>query len=92
MPVYRRAIMNFDLIIRPATRQLHMLVAGRNVGMTWQYAFAVLGLLHADLTEFIQTLGKRAGKARRHMLRNNHCRTGKRQRLQHMSDSFSTAR
>ncbi|SQB29571.1 Uncharacterised protein [Citrobacter koseri] len=45
--------MNFDLIVRPAARQLHMLVAGGDVGMAWQHAFAVFRLFHANLAELI---------------------------------------
>ncbi|MNN47707.1 hypothetical protein D3C81_1621410 [compost metagenome] len=67
-----------------------MAIARCDIGMARQHAFAVLGLFHRDLAQFVQSFGKRTGKARRHMLGNQQRRTGGRQRLQHLTDRFGT--
>ena len=61
-------VVNFDLIVGPATRELHMFIARRNVGMARQDALAVLGFFYRYLAQLVQTLGERAGKTRRHVL------------------------
>ncbi len=46
MAINRRAIVNFDLIIRAATRQLHMPIARRDIGMSRQDALSVFGFFN----------------------------------------------
>ncbi len=67
MAINRRAIVNFDLIIRAATRQLHMPIARRDIGMSWQDALSVFGFFNPDL-QLIKSVGKE--RVKRHMLGN----------------------
>ena len=46
MTVNRRAIVNFDLVICATTRQLHMPIARRNIGMPRQDTFSVFGFFN----------------------------------------------
>lgn len=50
--------MNFDLVVRPAARQFHMLVTGGDIRMPQEHALPVFSLFHGDLTQFVQTLGE----------------------------------
>ena len=70
MTVNRRAVVNFDLIICATTRQLHMPIARRNIGMPRQDTLSVFGFFNPDLAKLIKSVGKRAGETRRHMLGN----------------------
>ncbi|CSG23809.1 Uncharacterised protein [Shigella sonnei] len=70
MTVNRRAVVNFDLIICATTRQFHMPIARRNIGMPRQDTFSVFGFFNPDLAKLIKSVGKRAGETGRHMLGN----------------------
>ncbi|MNS78683.1 hypothetical protein D3C72_1123080 [compost metagenome] len=91
VPVNRRTVMNLDLIVRTATRQFHMLIARGDIRVTRQNALAVLRLFHAYLTQFIQTLGERTGKARWHMLGNKNTRARERQWLEYMANCLCSS-
>lgn len=58
MTVNRRAIVNFDLVICATTRQLHMPIARRNIGMPRQDTFSVFGFFNPDLAKLIKSVGK----------------------------------
>ncbi len=58
MTVNRRAIVNFDLVICATTRQLHMPIARRNIGMPRQNTFSVFGFFNPDLAKLIKSVGK----------------------------------
>src|SRR5665811_2027835 len=89
MPVHRRILVHMGNVICTAARQRQMKASGRNVGMTWQYPFTMHGLRNDDAAQAVEALGKRIGKAGRHMLCDHDARTVRWQGLQYLTDRFS---
>ena len=89
--VNRRQIVQLCMVVGAAARQLKMTAARRDIGVSRQYAIAVLRLFYGDLADLVQTIGKRSGKPGGHMLGNHNARTVQRHRGQHLTQRFGAA-
>ena len=91
MPAHRLGIGQAGDVVGAGAFDQQVFVPRRQEGMAGKNALTTLGLDYVETGHAVQPLGKRTGKARRHMLGNHDARTVRWQAQQHVLDGFGAA-